>query len=197
MIKEIIVVEGKDDEAAVKRAVDAEVISVHGFGIRGETFKLLKEAQRKKGIIILTDPDHAGETIRRRIEEVLGEKVKHAYIMRSEGLKKGDVGVENASPGAIREALEKARVTMEEKREVFTMAHLLKAGLTGREDSAKRRQELGKILRIGFANNATLLKRLNNYGITMEEFNLAVGKLDKNFKEGSEIPKDKKEGKDE
>ena len=33
MIKEVIVVEGKDDVAAVKKAVDAEMIAVGGFGI--------------------------------------------------------------------------------------------------------------------------------------------------------------------
>ena len=30
-IKEIIIVEGKDDIAAVKHAVDAHVIAVHGY----------------------------------------------------------------------------------------------------------------------------------------------------------------------
>ena len=34
MIKEVIVVEGRDDVTAVKRAVDAELISVSGFGIK-------------------------------------------------------------------------------------------------------------------------------------------------------------------
>lgn len=177
MIKEIIVVEGKDDEAAVKRAVEAEVISVHGFGITGETFKLLKEASRKKGIIVLTDPDHAGESIRRRIEEAVGKDVRHAYIMREEGLKKGNVGVENASPEAIREALNRAHATIEEKREEFTMEDLLRAGLTGRSDSANRRKIIGKTLRIGFANTGTMLKRLNSYGVLREEFEKAIEDL--------------------
>ena len=32
MIKEVIVVEGKDDVAAVKAAIDAEIIITNGFG---------------------------------------------------------------------------------------------------------------------------------------------------------------------
>jgi ribonuclease M5 len=44
MIKEIIVVEGRDDEAAVKRAVDAETIATHGFGIRAETLARIAKA---------------------------------------------------------------------------------------------------------------------------------------------------------
>lgn len=46
-IKEVIVVEGRDDVTAVKRAVDAELIITQGFGIREETFELIEEAQKK------------------------------------------------------------------------------------------------------------------------------------------------------
>ena len=45
MIKEIIVVEGRDDVTAVKAAVDAEVIAVSGFGINKNTIDKIKEAQ--------------------------------------------------------------------------------------------------------------------------------------------------------
>ena len=36
LIKEVIVVEGRDDIAAVKKAVDAEMIAVGGFGINAK-----------------------------------------------------------------------------------------------------------------------------------------------------------------
>ena len=55
MIKEIIVVEGRDDEAAIKRAIEAETIATHGFGIKAETFKRIEKAYAEKGIIIFTD----------------------------------------------------------------------------------------------------------------------------------------------
>lgn len=175
MIREIIVVEGKDDECAVKNAVDAEVISVHGFGIKHETFELLKKAEEQKGIIVLTDPDFAGESIRRRIEDAVG-KVKHAYISREDGTRKGNVGVENASPEAIREALLKAHAMEDKERSEFSAEDLLKYGLTGRPDSGERRKKVGKILGIGFSNGQAMVKRLNNYGITREEFEDALGK---------------------
>ena len=63
MIKEVIVVEGRDDITAVKQAVDAEVIAVGGFGINAKVIERIKDAQ-KKGSIVLTDPDFAGEKIR-------------------------------------------------------------------------------------------------------------------------------------
>ena len=68
LIKETIVVEGKNDAAAVKRAVDADVIITSGFGISSETLRLIKLAQYKNGVIVLTDPDFIGEKIRKIID---------------------------------------------------------------------------------------------------------------------------------
>ena len=64
MIKEVIVVEGRDDITAVKKAVDAEIIATSGFGINAKIIERIKEAQKRKGVIVLTDPDFAGEKIR-------------------------------------------------------------------------------------------------------------------------------------
>ena len=59
-IDEIIVVEGRDDTQAVKKAVECETIETHGFGMSDEMWKSLDTAYRNKGLIILTDPDHSG-----------------------------------------------------------------------------------------------------------------------------------------
>ena len=68
-IKAIIVVEGRDDTAAVKRAVRYETIETHGFGISDETWQRLYEAEKRAGLIVFTDPDFTGETIDDRSEE--------------------------------------------------------------------------------------------------------------------------------
>ena len=68
-IREIIVVEGRDDTTAVRRSVDAVTIETHGYGISAATWKLIDKAYHEKGIIVFTDPDHAGEQIRRRYRE--------------------------------------------------------------------------------------------------------------------------------
>ena len=68
-IKEIIVVEGRDDTDAIKKSVDAVTIETHGYGITKATWELIEKAYKEKGIIVFTDPDHAGEQIRRRILE--------------------------------------------------------------------------------------------------------------------------------
>ena len=101
-------VEGRDDTNSIKRAVEAETIETHGFGIRRETWQLLERAYKTKGLIVFTDPDHAGEEIRRRVLEKFPDS-KEAFLTQGAALKDGDIGVENASPEDIRAALSKAR----------------------------------------------------------------------------------------
>lgn len=55
-VREIIVVEGRDDTAAIKKSVDAVTIETHGYGITERTWKLIEKAYAEKGIIIFTDP---------------------------------------------------------------------------------------------------------------------------------------------
>ena len=176
MIKEIIVVEGRDDEAAVKRAVDAETIATHGFGIRQETFARIEKAYAERGIIILTDPDHAGETIRKRLSERFPEG-KHAFLPREEALKDGDIGIENAEPESIREALRKAKPAISERRNEFSYEDMLEHGLAGSNGAAERRDKLGKRLGIGYGNSKIFLNRLNQYGIERKEFLEAAREL--------------------
>ncbi|MDP4157503.1 MAG: toprim domain-containing protein, partial [Bacillota bacterium] len=60
-LKEIIVVEGKDDTTAIKRAVDADTIETNGSAINKDTIEKIKLAQKTRGVIIFTDPDFPGE----------------------------------------------------------------------------------------------------------------------------------------
>ncbi|MCI1944914.1 ribonuclease M5 [Clostridium luticellarii] len=178
MIKEVIVVEGKDDIAAVKRAVDAELIAVGGFGINRKVIDRIKEAQKRQGVIILTDPDFAGEKIRKIISKRV-KGIKHAYISQKDGIKNGDIGVENALPETIIDALKNAKCEIKEKRKEFDINDMVFFGLTGKPDSKDRRDTLGKELGIGYCNTSQFLFRLNNYGITKEEFKIAVDKINK------------------
>lgn len=176
MLKEVIVVEGKDDEAAIKKAVDAEIIITHGYGISQKTYKRIEEAYNRCGIIIFTDPDYAGEIIRKKLSQRFPQ-AKHAFISREAGTKADDIGVENASPENILKALNHARADVRQKSELFTMEDMVAAGLCGGEASSERREHLGEILGIGYGNTKTFLRRLNNYGITAEEFKKALSAL--------------------
>ncbi len=176
MIKETIVVEGKDDIANVKRAIDCEMVATNGLSFGQGLIDRLKVINDRCGIIILTDPDYAGKKIRARIARHI-PTAKHAYIDRKSAIKKGDLGVENAEPEVIIEALRRAKAEVAQKREEFVMADLVKAGLSVGDDSKKRRQRLGDILGIGYFNSKQLLAKLNSFGISRAEFDEAVGKL--------------------
>lgn len=183
MIKEVIVVEGRDDITAVKRAVEAELISVGGFGINEKIINKIREAQKRRGVIILTDPDFAGEKIRKIIAKRVAN-VKHAYISRKEGTKDGDIGVENASPETILRALATAKFQLQEKRKEFDIQDMIFFKLTGDIRAKERREALGNELGIGYGNSSQFITRLNNYGIIKEEFIEAMKKVDKEMNYG-------------
>jgi len=173
-IKEVIIVEGRDDETVVKRAVNAEIIITHGFGIKENTFKRIEEANKRCGVIIFTDPDFAGEQIRKRIAKRV-PSAKHAFLAREDAYKDGDIGIENANNKSIIEALGKVRTLKDTNRDEFSMQDLVKNNLSGFDSSLIRRDHLGKILGIGYGNSKQFLSRLNNYNISREEFEEALG----------------------
>lgn len=177
MIKEIIVVEGKDDVSAVKKAVDAEVIVTGGFALTESTMKQIQAAAERRGVIIFTDPDFAGEKIRKIISSKI-PGCKHAFLPREKAVKDGDIGIENASSESIISALEKARGETLERRREFTQQDLIANHLVGSDGASYRRDLLGKILGIGYGNAKQLLNRLNNYGITRQEFIEAIKSLE-------------------
>lgn len=175
-IKEVIVVEGRDDEINLKQYFDCEVIRTSGFGISKSTYERIKLANAKKGVIVLTDPDFAGESIRKRITAVIPD-VKHAFIKRSDATKGDDIGVENASKAVLEKALNEVRQMNFSHADVFDKSLLFKYQLIGDKNSKLRREKLGEILGIGYCNGKQLLKRLNGYGIKMEQFMKAIKEI--------------------
>lgn len=176
MLKETIVVEGKNDAAAVRRAVDADIIVTSGFGINREILDRIRTAQQKNGVIVLTDPDFMGEKIRKIIADRV-KGVKHAFIPKEEAWEEGDIGVENAAPESILKALSMARFEQEDIRNTFSMADMIYYGLSGDDNSAGLRNKLGAALGIGYGNTKQFLNRLNKYGITRDELEAALDKI--------------------
>ena len=173
-----IIVEGKDDVDAVSRASEDLIIPTHGFGIRETTWEVMEKAYREIGVIILTDPDHAGEAIRRRLTERFPDAVQ-CYMAREEAEKADDIGIENARPEDIRAALEKAlelhgtaagrdsSKTADTYSEV-TMRDLTELGLSGTAGAAELRNAVCRELGIGYCNARMLLTRLRGFRIGYE-----------------------------
>ena len=185
-IREAIAVEGRYDKNTLSQVVDTLIIETRGFGIfkDPERMALLRRAAERRGLIVLTDSDGAGFVIRNRIKSAIpGKFLKHAYIpdvygkerrKRQPG-KEGKLGVEGMPPQVLEQVLRRAGATFleegapEGERAGLTKADLFAAGLTGRPDSAQRRQALLKELALPEHMTANALLEVLNACYSREE----------------------------
>lgn len=169
-IKEIIVVEGRDDTRRIKEAVVADTLETRGSAIDKSILALIAKAQETRGVIVFTDPDFPGEKIRKTISRAV-PGVKHAFLKVADAKPKGkgSLGIEHATPEAIREALGKAYTETISKESLISRELLIDAGLLAGSFAKKRREKLGESLNIGYTNGKQLEKRLQMFQITPEQ----------------------------
>lgn len=180
-----MVVEGLHDRQAVERAVRADVWVLGGERVARRTVLELQRAAAVRGVIVFTDPDGPGERIRRRVDrDVPG--CKHAFLAKRAALGDGKVGVEHATPEAIRRALLAARDAAvppdrpsNGEAPAFTLADLTAAGLAQGPNAALRRQLVGEALGIGYGNAKAFLRKLNALRVTRDEWAAAIGHLER------------------
>lgn len=179
-IKEIIVVEGKDDTVAIRRAVDADTIETNGSALNDATIKKIQLAAEKRGVIIFTDPDFPGEKIRKAISEKV-PNCKHAFLPKDQAKAKSGkgIGVEHASVVDIQNALKDAQIMNSEVKEQISREDLIDLGFIGDQQAKFRRERLGELLRIGYTNGKQLHKRLQVFEISRETFIEAVRIIDR------------------
>jgi ribonuclease M5 len=179
-IKEVIVVEGKDDTTAVKRSVDADTIETNGSAISKETLMKIQHAQEKRGVIVFTDPDYPGRRIRAIIEEHV-PGVKHAFLSKEKTIAKNGkgLGIEHAKDEDIRSALENVYTpkTETDTTTEIPIKILVEAKLIGYSNSRDRRTKLGELLKIGYTNGKQLQKRLSVFQISVKQLEEAIWQL--------------------
>ena len=167
MIKEVIVVEGTNDTKRLKSFFEVDTIETHGLGLKKETIELVKEANRKRGVILFLDPDTPGEKLRTRLnKEVPG--CKNAFVLKEDARTKKKVGIEHADKQTLEEALNNL-VTYSEDKESLSLEEYNELGLSGMPDSVQRREKITRAFHIGKCNAKTMYKRLNMLGVTLEE----------------------------
>lgn len=167
-INEVIVVEGKNDANKLKSILDCDVIETSGTHLSKQVIETLKVIQEKRGIIVFTDPDYPGEYIRKKINDAI-PNVKHAFIQKEKAKTTKKVGVEHASKEDIEEALQHLLTYHENNEETLSYVDYMDLGFVGFENSAKLREEVGKVLFVGKCNAKTLFKRINMLGLSKEE----------------------------
>lgn len=187
-IQEVVVVEGRDDTAQLKRFFEVDTYETRGSALSQEDIERIVRLQKQRGVIVFTDPDYNGERIRKMISQAVPE-VRQAFLRRVEAAPKSksagrSLGVEHADRKALEEALAGAFVGhVEEKEPEIARADLMRLGLLAGTESRRRREYLGEALRIGYCNGKQLPKRLALFGIDLEEVTVVMERLKQEEKE--------------
>ena len=178
-IPEVIVVEGKDDTANLKRYYEVDTYETRGSAINQDDLERIATLQELRGVIVFTDPDYNGERIRKIIMQEIPQ-AKHAFLNRGEAVPKSktkgrSLGVEHASFEDLEKALAGLVGSYEDEHFFdITKSDLMRLGLLMGSDSRKRREYLGEALRIGYCNGKQLIKRLELFGICLAQVEEAM-----------------------
>lgn len=184
-VKEVIVVEGKYDQNTLRQAVDATVVCTDGFRIFKDPEKqaMLRSLAERRGLVLLTDPDGAGQVIRGFLKGIVEPRyVKEAFVpdvygkekRKSSPSKEGKLGVEGMAPEVLIHALRAAGATLSDSGEaryggLITKADLYRLGLSGGTDSAAKRRLLQKKLELPERVSANQLLQVLNVITTKAE----------------------------
>lgn len=182
-LSEAVIVEGKYDKIKLSNILDAFIIETNGFAVFKDKTKLsfIKKLAKERGIIILTDSDHAGFMIRNYISSgVPKEQIKNVYIpdifgkekRKNAPSKEGKLGVEGMTKEVIVEALSKAGITSSKSvcSDPVTTVDFYDLGLTGGAGSKAKRKALCKALDLPeFLSTSSIISCINNF-MTKEEF---------------------------
>ena len=163
-IKEAIIVEGRYDRIKLCSLIDTAIIETGGFRVfkDKERQSLIRTLARTRGIILLTDSDSAGFVIRNFLRGTVDTSmIKNAYIPSISGKEKRKehaskenlLGVEGVTDEIIINAIINSGATVlsentvkKENDSEINKALFYELGLTGSENSEKKRKELLKKL---------------------------------------------------
>lgn len=186
-----IIVEGKYDKIKIDSLFDATVIVTNGFAIfnKNELLSLIRSlAEREGKIIILTDSDGGGHLIRSHIKTAISpDKIINLYTPKTQGKEKrkreaskeGFLGVEGISAEVLCDIL--SPFTTDEVEKVdkvpITKADLYALGLSGRDDSAQKRETVLKALNLPHDMSPNAMISAVNILFSKEEFVEKVEKI--------------------
>ena len=92
-IQEVLVVEGKDDTANLRRFLRrGHLRNTRGSAINDDDLERIEKLNDLRGVIVFTDPDYNGERIRKIIMNAI-PNVKHAFLNRDEAVQNQKVKV--------------------------------------------------------------------------------------------------------
>lgn len=171
-IRETIVVEGRHDQARLESILEANIVVTHGNRISQKTLLHLKECHQKEGIIIFTDPDHPGKTLRTKILSVIPD-AKQAFLSAKDARHNHKVGIEHASTDVLLEALSHVSTPVDTLSDL-SMKDLVELELMGLPDSSTKRNALALKLHLEEGNAKHFLKQCCHFGYTRKDLETHV-----------------------
>lgn len=176
MYKEIIVVEGTHDKQKLESIYPGiECIITNGSSVSEETISAIRLAQESRGVILFLDPDFPGKKITNFIlERISGLKI--AFLSKKDAISKNKkkVGIEHASPEAVKRALEGVFTVQSDVFLPITREDLSHLQLFGESNSQAKRQALCEHLGIPLCNGKALIHWINRLHITKNQIEEAL-----------------------
>jgi ribonuclease M5 len=165
----LYVVEGQHDVAKL-RLIDPTIETwvTYGSHFNDERLNQLLKLSESYDIVLLLDPDGAGERIRKRLIAKLPE-VHQIFIPREQALSpQGKTGIEHVDVKILKEYLKDKKVA-NVSRETWTISDLFELNLIGNNQASIRRQKLSDILGLPYANGKSFCRILNQFNITKKQ----------------------------
>jgi ribonuclease M5 len=166
----IIVVEGKTDVAFLSSFIDSEYVMTNGYELPKSEIGYLEAVSKIKQVLIMTDPDEAGETIRKRINIPNSINICAKKIFRCKTKKHG---IAECDKNEIIDILK--GYLSEKSLKIFdiTVSFLNGIGLNTRN----KRTIFAKKVSVGLVNMKKLSERLNTLKYTREEITKIAGEI--------------------
>lgn len=167
-LAKLYVVEGAHDASKLKQFdKNIKVVFTGGIRVKKEFIEQLKKLEKNHEIILLLDPDFAGEKIREKLNENLLNPT-HIFLQKELVTdEKGDIGLEHIKNEHLYDVLKKEHKTA--LLGDIDTKYLVSMGYLGRPYSKELRIRLCDYFAIGYSNGKGLAKRLNLYNITKEK----------------------------
>lgn len=162
----VLVVEGKGDSSFLSSFIDAMYVATNGYDIPKQELVFLRYVSKQKKVIILTDPDEAGKTIRERLNKLIPAAI-NVEVNYDSCYKNNKHGIAECDRETIIYAL-KEQFTQPGKQQDNKYLFLIN------ENDSLLRDEICEKFHLGKCNVKTMIKRLNYLNISEEEVKKAM-----------------------
>ena len=155
-----LVVEGKEDASYLSNYIASEIIVTNGYELDSSLISYLKD----KEVIVMTDPDEAGQQIRNRLNGMLN-KAHNVEVDIKQCIRGKKNGVAECQ---IDEILCKLALFFENNPENHAEITSLDLYDLKISENSQLRAYVSEKLNLGTCNNKQLLKRMNNTHVKLE-----------------------------